>query len=198
MIDLTKLKDYLMLFKGFTVEDAKFFFTTLTKQKSLKAGEVYVRAGNLHRKMAFIRSGLMRAYMVKENGEEATLFFRKEEGQMASYDCVFENKPSRMFIEAFEDTEILEVDYDKLQEFMERHPHYEKARKHFMQRLMMESFLRVETFILLSPEERYLHFIANNKDLEARVPDKYIASILGITPESLSRIKKRIKEKQQN
>ncbi len=196
MIDLARLDDYIKLFKGFTIEDAKFFFSTLTKQKTLKAGEVYVHAGDLHRKLAYIRSGLMRAYMIKENGEEATLFFRKEDGHIASYDCVFENKPSRMFIEAFEDTVILEVDYDKLQEFMERHPHYEKARKFFLQRLMMESFLRVESFILFSPEERYQNFVHQNKELEARVPDKYLASILGITPESLSRIRKRIKEKQ--
>lgn len=198
MIDLAKLNDYLRLFNGFTVEDAKFFFSTLTKQKALKAGEVYIYAGDLHRKMAYIRSGLMRAYMIKENGEEATLYFRKEDGQMASYDCVFDNKPSRMFIEAFEDTIILEVDYDRLQEFMDRHPQYEKARKFFMQRLLMESFTRLESFILFSPEERYLNFIKANKELEARVPDKYLASVLGITPESLSRIKKRIKEKQQN
>lgn len=198
MIDLAKLNDYLMLFKAFTVDDAKFFFSTLTKQKSLKAGEVYIYAGDLHRKLAYIRTGLMRAYMINDNGEEVTLFFRKEDGHMASYDCVLENKPSRMFIEAFEDTQILEVDYDKLQDFMDRHPRYEKARKFFMQRLLMESFNRLESFVLLSPEERYIKFAADNKELTERVPDKYIASVLGITPESLSRIKKRIKEKQKN
>jgi CRP-like cAMP-binding protein len=194
MIDLPKLNEYLQLFKELTLEDAKFFFT-LTRQRHLKAGELYVQAGDMHRKVSHIKSGLMRAYIIDENGEEATIFFRKEEHQIAPYDCIFANKPSRMFIEAFENTTLIEVDYDKLQDFMARHPQYEKARKHFHQKLLMESFLRIENFILHPPLPRYQRFVKDNPDLVQRVPDKYLASVLGITPGSLSRIRKRIKQK---
>ncbi len=137
----------------------------------------------------------MRAYIIDENGEEATIFFRKEEHQIAPYDCIFADKPSRMFIEAFENTTLIEVDYDKLQDFMARHPQYEKARKHFHQKLLMESFMRIENFILYPPLQRYQRFVKDNPNLVQRVPDKYLASVLGITPGSLSRIRKRIKQK---
>ena len=71
----------------------------------------------------------------------------------------------------------------------------EKNRKYILQRLLKESFKRVESFVLLNPEERYLKFIEDNPGLMNRVPNKYIANILGITPVSLSRIRKRIAEK---
>lgn len=194
MIDIPRLNEYLQLFKEFSIDDAKFFFS-LTRQRKLKSGELYVQAGEMHRKVAHIKSGLMRAYFINENGEEVTIFFRKEDHQIAPYDCIFANKPSRMFIEAFEDTTLYEVDYEKLQEFMARHPQYEKARLHFHQKLLMEAFLRLEKFILMPPLQRYLYFVKENPELVQRVPDKYIASILGITPGSLSRIRKRIKQK---
>lgn len=194
MIDLPKLSEYLQLFKELTLEDAKFFFT-LTRQRHLKAGELYVQAGEMHRKLAHIKAGLIRAYIIDDNGEEATIFFRKEEQQVAPYDCIFADKPSRMFLEAFENTTLIEIDYDRLQEFMYRHPQYEKARKHFQQKLLMESFLRIENFILYPPLQRYQRFLKDNPDLAQRIPDKYIAGILGITPGSLSRIRKRIKQK---
>jgi CRP-like cAMP-binding protein len=194
MIDIAKINEYLQLFKEFSLDDAKFFFS-LTRQRHLKAGELFVQAGEMHRKVAHIKSGLMRMYIINEDGEEVTLFFRKEDHQIAPYDCIFADKPSRMFIEAFEDTTLFEIDYDKLQEFMHRHPQYESARKHFNQKLLMDSFIRIENFILYPPLQRYLQFVKNNPDLVQRVPDKYIASVLGITPGSLSRIRKRIKQK---
>lgn len=198
MLEPAKLNNFLTLFKEFTIEDAKFFFSTMAKSKTLKAGDIYVQPGDMHRKVSHIKSGLIRAYMINESGAESTLFFRKEDQQIAPYDCIFNNTPARMYLEAFENTELFEVDYDRLQDFLERHPRYEKARKHFIQQLLMESFLRLESFVLLSPEERYLEFMGKNPMLLQRVPEKYIASILGITPESLSRIKRRIKEKSDN
>lgn len=198
MIELYKLTEYLQLFKEFSMEDVKLFFSALARSKTLRAGEVYIAAGDTNRKLAHIKQGLVRAYMVNEEGVEKTLFFRKEDQQIAAYDCIFKNEPSRFYIEAFEETVIIELDYDQLQAFMERHPQYEKARRHFIQNLLMETLTRLEGFVLLSNEERYLDFISRNPGLVQRVPEKYIASVLGITPESLSRIKKRIKEKSEN
>jgi CRP-like cAMP-binding protein len=192
MIDFTRLREYLNLFVEFTIEDAQAVFS-LTKKKTLKAGETLVNSGDMYRKLCYVKTGLMRAYMINERGEEQTLFFRLEDQHIAPYDCIFENKPSRFFIEAFEDTVIYEVDYDVLQKFLERHPRYEKARKYFLQKILMETLLKVETFILLTPKERYIKFVKDNPLLAQRVPDKYIASALGITPVSLSRIRKRIK-----
>jgi CRP-like cAMP-binding protein len=193
MIDMTRLREYLNLFAEFTLEDVQAVFS-LTRKKTLKAGETLVNAGDMYRKLCYIKSGLMRAYIINSRGEESTLFFRAEDQHIAPYDCIFDNKPSRFFIEAFEDTVLHEIDYEVLQKFLERHPRYEKARKYFLQKLLMENLLRVESFILLPPKERYMQFVKENPQLVQRVPDKYLASILGITPVSLSRIRKRIKQ----
>lgn len=194
MIDLHKLAEYLSVFKELTMEDVKFFFT-FTRQRHFLPGDKFVAPGEMQKKVAHIKHGLMRAYMVTEDGEEITLFFRKEDQQIAPYDCIFANTPSRMYIEAMEKTTVYEIDHEKLQAFLDRHPRFEKVRRHFHQKLLMETFKRMETFILLPPQQRYLTFVRDNPSLVQRVPDKYIASVLGITPGSLSRIRKRIKER---
>jgi len=164
----------------------------LTRPVSIDAHETYIREGENSRKVAFIEQGIIRAYCIKDSGDESTLFLRWEGQIIASHDCIIDGKPSRFIYRALEPTTLLEINYDVLEATLKTHPEYEPLRNFFLMRMLSDSLKNIESFVMKSPEERYRSLIAERMDLVNRVPDKYIASMLGITPVSLSRIRKRI------
>ncbi|MEC4005703.1 Crp/Fnr family transcriptional regulator [Flavobacterium sp. SUN052] len=191
MLDIQKLNYYFGLFKNLELKDFTAIFK-LAKIRKIKVSEIYINEGDFYNKIGYIKKGLIRGYFIKENGDEITTIIRWEDQFITSHDGVLFNKPSRLFYQALENTTLIEVDYDVAQTFMAKNPKLEEGRKHFMLKMLAESITRVESFLLLSPEERYLQFIKDKPDIINRIPDKYIATLLGITPVSLSRIKKRI------
>lgn len=168
---------------------------SITKQVKLEANETYIRAGETIRRLAFIEQGIMRAYSIKDNGDEATLFIRWEGQFIASHDTIIHKKPSRFIYRALEATTLMEIDYDVLEEMLKTYPEYEPLRNFFLMRMLAESLDMMESFVMNSPEERYRKLVAQRFELVNRVPDKHIASMLGITPVSLSRIRKRMHAK---
>ncbi|MBS0026033.1 Crp/Fnr family transcriptional regulator [Chitinophaga sp. 22321] len=167
----------------------------MTRQVKLDANGIYIREGDRERRLAFIEQGIMRAYMVKPNGDEATLFLRWENQFIASHETIIQRKPSRFIYRALEPTTLMEIDYDVLEDVLKTHPEYEPLRNFFLMRMLSESLAMIESFVTLSPEERYRSLLAERFNIVNRVPDKYIASMLGITPVSLSRIRKRMHAK---
>ena len=87
------------------------------------------------------------------------------------------------------------MNYDTLQRIFESNMKFESNRKYVFQKIIRQMLKRLESFVLYSPEERYQLYIKDYPNIVNRVPDKYIANVLGITPVSLSRIRKRIAEK---
>lgn len=167
----------------------------LTRAVFVDVNGTYIREGETSRKVAFIERGIIRAYAIKDSGDEATLFLRWEGQIIASHDCIIHGKPSRFIYRALEPTTMLEIDYDVLERTLKIHPEYEPLRNFFLMRMLSDSLKGIESFVTQSPEERYRNLIAERIDLVNRVPDKYIASMLGITPVSLSRIRRRINTK---
>jgi len=167
----------------------------LTRPVSIDAHEIYIREGETNRKVAFIEQGIIRAYAIKDRGDESTLFLRWEGQIIASHDCIIHGKPSRFIYQALEPATLLEIDYDALEKTLKIHPGYEPLRNFFLMQMLSDSLKSIESFVTQSPEERYRSLIAERIDLVNRVPDKYIASMLGITPVSLSRIRRRINTK---
>ncbi|HEY9258875.1 Crp/Fnr family transcriptional regulator [Chitinophaga sp.] len=193
-ISKTTLQQLLFELAGVLPADTTALFA-MTREVKLEANEVYIREGETERRLAFIEQGVMRAYIVKDNGDEATLFLRWEEQFIASHDTIINRQPSRFIYRALEPTTLLEMDYDVLEAVLKTHPEYEPLRNFFLMRMLSESLKMMESFVTLSPEERYRNLLTERFDLVNRVPDKYIASMLGITPVSLSRIRKRMHNK---
>ncbi|MCB0665188.1 MAG: Crp/Fnr family transcriptional regulator [Saprospiraceae bacterium] len=191
MISAEKLQLYFKIFRGLSLVDLQSIYH-LVQKRQLAVGEIFIQTDSLQRKMAYIRKGLIRAYTINEKGDEITMMLRWEDQFVASPDAIIRDQPSRYQYEALEPTELLQIDYDGLQEVLKKNPSYEQVRRHFLLKMLGESLDKVESFILLNPEERYLEFINKKTDIVNRVPDKYIAHILGITPVSLSRIRRRI------
>ncbi len=167
----------------------------ITRHVKLEQGEAYIREGDTSKKLAFIEQGIMRAYAIKDNGDEATLFLRWEGQFIASHDTIILNEPARFIYRTLSAVTLLELDYDMLETILKQHPEFEPLRNYFLMKMLAESLNTIETFVLMSPEERYRQLVENRWDIVNRVPDKYIASMLGITPVSLSRIRKRMNSK---
>jgi CRP-like cAMP-binding protein len=164
----------------------------LTRTVTLEANEAYIRKGDSSRRLAFIERGIMRSYIIKDNGDESTLFLRWEGQFIASHDTIIHRQPSRFIYRALEPVKLLEIDYDVLEEVLKTHPEYEPLRNFFLMRMLAESLKSMEAFVTQSPEERYRDLLTKGFDIVNRVPGKYIASMLGITPVSLSRIRRRM------
>ena len=158
--------------------------------KSFEKGSVLLKAGDISYECYFVLKGCIRSYFLKD-GEEETIEFYTEE-----YSVVPENigttMPSAFYLECLEDT-VVSVGNPKLEkETFQKYPQLESLSRVIAESMIIEqqkSFIRFKT---TTPEERYLEMQKNRPDLIQRVPQHQIASYLGIKPESLSRIRKRI------
>ena len=177
-----------------TLSDVQVLFKS-AKTKSYASGEHLIIEGETNRNVFFIRKGLVRAYKINEKGDEITTLIRWENKIIASPDIILFDEPSQLYVETLEHTDVFYIDYDVLQKIISSNHKLESNRKFILQNVLKEALKRIDSFVLLTPAERYLAFIKENPDIVNRVQDKYIANILGITPVSLSRIRKRIASK---
>ncbi len=107
-------------------------------------------------------------------------------------------EPSNFSYQTFEDTKIYKIDYASVIDLTSKNPDLlEINRRYIGRNAMRQAFKREESFVFMSPVERYLTYIKDYPNVVNRAPDKYIANVLGITPVSLSRIRNRLATKKQ-
>lgn len=171
--------------------DEESVFLSVFKPMNLKKGEFFLKEGEVNNKLGFVVEGLVR-YFVYKNNEESTLEFSKENEFIAEYQSFLSKSKSIQAIQAIEDTTLLVTDYDGLQTI------YNKTKNgNLIGRIVIEYRFGLLMQQLLSiymhnPEERYLNFLKTFPDLVQRIPQYYISSYVGVKPESLSRIRKRL------
>lgn len=167
----------------------------LSEMAVLKGGqkkEHLLSYGDTTDQLYFIVSGLLRVYNIRDDGEENTLLFRWEETFLGNYDTIVFGQPSRFYYEALEDTMVLQLSYATLVELIAAHPEMAAAERSVTMQILGQLLLRNEDFVLLSAEERYRKQLTQNAAILNRVQDKHLESMLGVTPVSLSRLKKRM------
>jgi CRP-like cAMP-binding protein len=191
MIDFAKFKNIFPFVQDLSDTDLISFFQHV-KVAHYKAGETFLKNGSNNTSVYYVNKGLVRSFFINEKGEEITNRLRYEFQLFGSYDTIFFKKPSRFNFQALENSELYEIDFFVLQEILNANHKYNDARRFFITEALIQSLNALDDFILLTPEERYLKFMEENPALLNRVPIKYIANVLGITPVSLSRIRKRI------
>jgi CRP-like cAMP-binding protein len=162
--------------------------------KSYKKKEHFAEAGKVCNYAGFVLSGSVRYYHII-NGTDITGYFSFENEFVSSYKSFLTGEPSINYIQALEPTQIILIS-KKDMELMLGNPMLAYKMERFG-RLIAEHYLicyedRVTSFITQTPEERYLKLLETGRDVLQRMPQHYIANFLGITPVSLSRIRKRI------
>lgn len=160
----------------------------------LKKKQLLAEAGKVCNRIGFILNGSVRYYHIKD-GADTTGYFSFENEFTSSYKSFLTGKPALNYIEALESTEIIVIT-KKNMDLMLNNPMLAYRMERFG-RLVAEYYLicyedRVASFITQSPEERYVKLLEYGKSILQRMPQYYIANFLGITPVSLSRIRKRI------
>lgn len=191
---LIQINDYLrQLVPG--LEDAAWqAFADRTQVAEYRKGDVLLKPGAVCNYITFINKGLIRSYYLID-GKEMTTAFVGEDCYFSDYESFLSRQPVVMYSEVLEDTEVVNVHYNDLQELYTIHAQCQEVGRLIAEYLFVFLSSRVSSFLLNTPEERYLKFIEENELIINRVPQYMIASYLGITPEALSRIRSRMSRK---
>jgi CRP/FNR family transcriptional regulator, anaerobic regulatory protein len=192
MDEFAIIRNYVSRFITFTEEEWRVHQSMLVR-RFLKKGEFILRGGEVCNHVTFLNKGFVRVYNVV-NDEELTANFAFEGNYVTDYTSFVSRQPSLDNIVAMEDLEILQLNYNDMQAAYEKYPVWQKFGRLIAEYILIFATERSRTFLFLSPEERYLKLIKDRPKVIANVPLKYIASYLGITPEALSRIRKRMAE----
>lgn len=169
-------------------------FNSFLKIKKLKKNECLIEKGKVCRELSFIAKGAVRFCNFVE-GQEITGYFCFENNFVTALKSYLTGGPCLYDIKALEETILVTIPKKNMQ-CMLNHPLLSCKMERFG-RLISESFNilfedRLKSFIVKTPEERYLDLLKSGKDIVQRIPVQYIAQFIGITPVSLSRIKKRV------
>lgn len=157
----------------------------------LMKGEKLHSEGQVCNDVSFINKGLMKCYHIIDGKEYIEAFFSQNE-YCSDYSSFLLREPGKLYLEALEDCELVLLDYNTVQLLYDKVKNFQKFGRLMAEFLFTQISIRNNALLFESPEQRYLKFSKNRPDLLQRVPQYMIASYLGITPEALSRIRKRI------
>jgi CRP/FNR family transcriptional regulator len=139
----------------------------------------------------FVSKGCMRLYFINRNGQEQTTMFGIENWWITDYDSLETGRPSHYYIQAVEDSEIVSLNKNILDDLLEKTPKMERYFRLILQKAYTASMRRFEYLRDQSDEERYRQFILLFPGFVQRVPQYMLASYLGFTPQFLSKIRAR-------
>lgn len=166
------------------------YFTSLIKTRTIRKRQYLLQAGDVIRQEIFVNQGCLRSYEVDDKGQEHIVQFAPEDywtGDMYSF---LTGEPATKHIDALEDTEVFLIEKGQLLVLFDKVPRFDRFYRLLLQKAYVSLERRISENMTLSAEERYDRFVQRYPSLEQRLTQKHIASYLGITPESLSRIRK--------
>ncbi len=181
--------------KAGLTEDDLCSLKALFSHRTIKKGSYLLREGEICNFVFFVEKGLLRSYSIDNSGKEHIVQFAPENWIISDRGSSFFNEPSEFFIDAVEDTDVIELKID----FMSKANEISTPFRHYHERLIQNHVRqlqrRINNLLSASAEKRYLDFVKMYPDLLLRVPQWMVASYLGVTPESLSRVRKELASK---
>lgn len=157
--------------------------------RKFKKGEYLYKPGEIATETGFIMKGVFRVYYLVD-GKESTRFLGCENIFITSSLSFTTQVPSIEYVEALENSELLMLSHQDLQKMFDISPKWDKVMRHLMEYSYNEQQKRIYSLIALSAQERYTELTKKRPDLIQRVPQYIIANYLGMSPETLSRIRK--------
>lgn len=180
------------------VTDAQFRqLEKLLGEKKIEKADFLLRQGELCDKVFFVEKGLLRAYKVDDEGKEHINQFAPENWFITDRSSILFNYPSEYFIDALEDSELIVFENEFLIEASNISTSFREYNKNLLHNHIRQLQIRIDSLLGLPAEKRYLDFVETYFNLTLRVPQWMIASYLGISPESLSRVRKKLAAKSQ-
>ncbi|MEX1140652.1 MAG: Crp/Fnr family transcriptional regulator [Bacteroidota bacterium] len=167
------------------------FFT----RRSLKKRQFLLQEGEICKHVAFVNSGCLRAYAVDHKGEEHIMQFAIKDWWISDLNSYLTGSPSTYTIDAVHDADVLLLEKSARDQLLESIPKMERFFRLLQESNYVATHRRINATLSSSAEERYLSFLKTYPALVEQVPQSQIASYLGITPQSLSRIRKELSQK---
>ncbi len=181
---------YLARFTKLTKEEEEIILKSI-RLREVKKGTHLLKEGQFAELSFFVLKGCIRQYYLKDGEERTTNFFL--EGDTISVSSPGGSKnPSKFYLQSLEDCVLSVGDDEQEIEMFEKHPKFETICRVATESKLSDANEEMSKFIINSPEERYLNLMETRPELLNRVPQYQLASYLGMKPESLSRIRKRI------
>jgi CRP-like cAMP-binding protein len=175
------------------IPEAEFhYFEQQLKWKTVEKGEHLLWTGERCDQIFYCASGLFRMYYSVEDGSDCTKEFITEHRFFTSYSSVLLKIPSYQSLQALERSEVAVFTYQTFEQLFERDRCWETLGRKLAEGLFIKKVLKERQLLMNSAEERYQMFLQEYPGIEQRIPQYHIASYLGISPVSLSRIRRGI------
>ncbi|MFA6084277.1 Crp/Fnr family transcriptional regulator [Mucilaginibacter sp.] len=171
-------------------EDDKHLLMAHFKPKKLRKRQYFLQEGDVCKYIGFIVKGSARTFTVDEKGHEHILKLSLENWWLADFESFYLLTPSRFNIEALEDLEVLQSTNAQIEEFLKHIPAFAAMSNVISQNYTIANQKRMQAAMSYTAEERYEDLINNYPQFLKRFPQNMIASYLGLSPETLSRIRK--------
>ena len=176
------------------VKSAQYYpstFGEVTIFRNYKKGEVILKKGYVENFVSYVHKGMVGMFLEKE-GEDICYGFAFEQNYISAYDSFLQQSPSQMTLIALENTILASVSYEKLQVILNSSIEGQVFGRQIAENLFLKAQQRIISFLTKSAEERYMEIENQRPEVIKKIKQKYIASYLGITPVSLSRIRNKM------
>ncbi len=177
-------------FSNEEIQDIQHLFT----EKTLKKGEFWIKEGEFNSDVLFVNKGMLRSYFMKEEVEK-TFDLVIENQIVTATECYSSGLPSTDCIQAVEDSQLSIISKDNLEVLYSRSSKWERVGRIIFEAYTLEQEVRIRSFIAETAQERYERLAKEQPELIQRTPQIYLANFLGITPQSLSRLRRKIVNK---
>jgi len=174
-----------------TPEEIRYFISLL-KHKKIRKRQYLTHEGDVGRYQYFVNKGCLRTFHTDDKGMEHNVQFSIEDWWTGDMYSFLTQTPGKYNIVAIEDSDLFCIDSEALELLYTKVPKFERFFRHLLQNAFVALQERILSGMSESAEERYLNFRKKYSEMDKRIPQNQIASFLGITPESLSRIRKQL------
>lgn len=191
----SEIKKYLTFIKSFCLdipEQELYIFSTFLKEKRFNKKDIIFSTEQVQKEIGFITTGLVRSFFVDKNGYEKTMRFHFENAFVTHYVAFITQQPSRYTYVCLEPTTIVTLSYDDMHLAYKTLPSIQKYGRIMAEEILKMQQYRIESFLFLTAEERYLDFIKQNPNLFNRVSLSHLSSYLGIERQTITRIRQKL------
>ena len=190
MANFELLKEHLASLFNLSAEEANIFLSKFHRTQ-LRRDEVFVEEGKICNKIGLIEKGLMKC-IYNNKGRETVFEFAFENNFISDYYSFVTNTPAEKEIRCLEDTTVYVASREDLERVGREHSFIGRMSREMNERLFLRMHHRLKSMLLDSAVERYQKLLAERQDLVQRIPQYLIASYLNVTPETISRIRRKI------
>jgi len=173
-------------------ESDKQIILGLAETRELKKNEYFLEPGTICNNFAFIEKGLLRHSIFDDDGEEKTIYFSSDNDFICDIESFISRKTSGKSIMALEDTTLACISYANMQVFYRQVSSGERFGRLYMEEIYNKVINHIISMHTDSAQQKYQNFLSSYHHIQQRIPQYHIASFVGVTPQSLSRIRRKI------